>query len=335
MIGDINMKYIDMKKGGAPSVLSLSEIPTPQLKRGEVLIEVYASGVNRPDCLQRLGHYPPPADASLVLGLEVSGVIVQVSEDTSLYKVGDRVCALVNGGGYAEYVATPEGQCLPIPDKFSFVEAAALPETFFTVWSNIFEDGKLTSGESILIHGGSGGIGTTAIQVAHNLGAKVYTTVGKLDSVEACKKLGASAVILYKEQDFATEIKKLTEGGGVNVILDIIGKDYFQKNLDSLSYQGRLIQLATLSGSQVTFDLMEMMKKRITITGSTLRPKSSNEKARIARALEQNIWPMLSAGIIKPLIYKTFSLREACLAHEMMESSKHTGKIVLIVKSLE
>jgi NADPH2:quinone reductase len=329
--GEFNMKYIDMKNGGAPSVLAIAEMPIPKLKKGEVLIKVHASGVNRPDCLQRLGHYPPPADASPILGLEVSGVIIESSEGTSLFKVGDHVCALVNGGGYAEYVVAPEGQCLLVPDGFNFIEAAALPETFFTVWSNIFEDGRLAHGESILIHGGTGGIGTTAIQMAHNLGAKVFTTVGKKDSVEVCKKLGADEVILYKEDNFAEEIKKRTEGKGVNVILDIIGKDYFQKNLDSLSYQGRLIQLAALSGSQVTFDLMEVMKKRITITGSTLRPKSSEEKSRIARALEKNIWPMLSAGIIKPLIYKTFPLKDAALAHAIMESSKHTGKIVLTI----
>lgn len=204
------MKYIDMKNGGAPSVLAIAEMPAPNLKKGEVLIEVHASGVNRPDCLQRQGHYPPPPGASPVLGLEVSGVIVESAEGTSLFKVGDRVCALVNGGGYAEYVAAPEGQCLPIPTGFSFIEAAALPETFFTVWTNIFEDGKLTKGESILIHGGSGGIGTTAIQMTNNLGAKVFTTVGKPASQEACKKLGADEVILYKEVDFAVEIKRFT-----------------------------------------------------------------------------------------------------------------------------
>lgn len=327
------MKYIEMHNGGDPSVLTLNETQRPTPAAGEVLIEIHAAGINRPDCLQRQGHYPPPPGASPILGLEVSGIVTECGENTTRYKVGDRVCALVGGGGYAEYVNVPEGQCLPIPDGLSMIEAAALPETFFTVWTNVFEDGRLSKGESILIHGGTGGIGTTAIQMASELGAKVITTVGKPASAEICKKLGADEVILYKEADFVEEIKKITEGLGVNVILDIIGEKYFQKNLDCLSYQGKLIQLATLSGSKVSLDLAYMMKKRVSLTGSMLRPRSTAEKSRIARALEEKIWPLLSMGKLKPLIDKTFPLEQAREAHILMESSQHTGKIVLIVKA--
>lgn len=329
----MKMKYVEMHKGGDPSVLTVEQTNIPSATNGEVVIEIHAAGINRPDCLQRQGHYPPPPGASPILGLEVSGIITECGENTARFKVGDKVCALLGGGGYAEYVSVPEGQCLPIPDGLSMIEAAALPETFFTVWTNVFEDGHLSKGESILIHGGTGGIGTTAIQLASEMGAKVFTTVGKPASADICKKLGADEVILYKESDFVEEIKKMTEGLGVNVILDIIGEKYFQKNLDSLSYQGRLIQLATLSGSKVSLDLAYMMKKRISMTGSMLRPRSTAEKSRIARELEEKIWPMLSKGTLKPLIDKTFPLEQASEAHALMESSQHTGKIVLSVKA--
>nr|BFD65377.1 NAD(P)H-quinone oxidoreductase [Bdellovibrio sp. HAGR004] len=326
------MRVIEIKTPGGPEVLQVAERARPEPGTGEVLIEVHAAGINRPDCAQRQGTYPPPPGASDIPGLEVAGRIVAVGKDVTRWKLYDEVCALVTGGGYAEYVCAPEGQCLPIPAGMSMVEAAAVPETFFTVWTNVFESGALKKGESILIHGGAGGIGTTAIQMSSAMGARVFTTVGKRDSVEICRNLGADRVILYKEEDFVSAVKKETQDRGVDVILDMVGGDYFARNLEALAMQGRLVQIATLQGSKVELDLRKMMFKRLTLTGSTLRARPVVEKARIAQALEENIWPMLNQGQMKPVIFKVLPLDRASEAHVLMESSQHTGKIVLQVR---
>lgn len=327
------MRVIDMTAPGGPEVLKITERPQPQVHAHEVLIEVAAAGVNRPDCAQRQGSYPPPPGASDILGLEVAGTVVACGEKVSRWKIGDRVCALISGGGYAEYVAAPEGQCLPIPNSLDMIQAAAIPETFFTVWTNVFESGHLKKGERILIHGGSGGIGTTAIQMAREFGAEVFTTAGKKESVKALHDIGAKHVILYKNEDFVKVIKQQTQEKGVDVILDMVGGDYFIRNVEALGHLGRLVQIATLHGTKAEIDLRKIMMKRLTITGSTLRARSVEEKTRIAQALEKNVWPLLSAGKLKPMIFKTFSLNEAREAHELMESSAHTGKIVLVVKN--
>nr|BFD61592.1 NAD(P)H-quinone oxidoreductase [Bdellovibrio sp. HM001] len=326
------MRVIEIKTPGGPEVLQVAERARPEPGTGEVLIEVHAAGINRPDCAQRQGTYPPPPGASDIPGLEVAGRIVAVGKDVTRWKLYDEVCALVTGGGYAEYVCAPEGQCLPIPAGMSMVEAAAVPETFFTVWTNVFESGALKKGESILIHGGAGGIGTTAIQMSSAMGARVFTTVGKRDSVEICRNLGADRVIIYKEEDFVSAVKKETQDRGVDVILDMVGGDYFARNLEALAMQGRLVQIATLQGSKVELDLRKMMFKRLTLTGSTLRARPVVEKARIAQALEENIWPMLNQGQMKPVIFKILPLDRASEAHVLMESSQHTGKIVLQVR---
>lgn len=326
------MLAVEVSTPGGPEVLKVVERPRPEPGLKEVVIEVHAAGVNRPDCAQRQGTYPPPPGASDILGLEVSGKIVALGKEVKRWKVGDFVCALVNGGGYAEYVAVPEGQCLPIPDDMDLVHAAALPETFFTVWTNVFESAGLKNGESILIHGGSGGIGTTAIQLAHAFGAKVFTTVGKEESVAPCKELGANVVIEYKKEDFVTVIKDQTAGKGVDVILDMVGGEYFRRNLTCLGLKGRLVQIATIQGAAVELDLRVMMAKRLTLMGSTLRPRSTEEKTKIADSLLQRVWPLLNDGRLQPVIYKTFPLSQAKEAHELMESSAHTGKIVLLVK---
>ncbi|KYG69210.1 NAD(P)H-quinone oxidoreductase [Bdellovibrio bacteriovorus] len=327
------MRVIDMTAPGGPEVLQMAERPQPQVHPYEVLIEVAAAGVNRPDCAQRQGSYPPPPGASDILGLEVAGTVVACGEKVSRWKIGDKVCALISGGGYAEYVAAPEGQCLPVPHSLDMIQAAALPETFFTVWTNVFESGHLKKGERILIHGGSGGIGTTAIQLAREFGAEVFTTAGKKESVKALRDIGAKHVILYKNEDFVKVIKQETQEKGVDVILDMVGGDYFIRNVEALAYLGRLVQIATLHGTKAEIDLRKVMMKRLTITGSTLRARSVEEKTRIAQALEKNVWPLLNAGKLKPVIFKTFSLNEAREAHELMESSAHTGKIVLVVKN--
>lgn len=325
------MKYVAMNGVGGPEVLSVQETAIPQVSAREVLIKVHAAGVNRPDCAQRQGTYPPPPGASPILGLEVAGEIIECGSDVARWKKGDKVCALVPGGGYAEFALAPEGHCLPVPLGFDMVHAAALPETFFTVWTNVFESGRLQSGESILIHGGAGGIGTTAIQLAHARGAKVFTTVGKEEAKDACLKMGADRVILYKSEDFVQVIKDETAGAGVNVILDMIGGEYFPRNVEALAAQGRLVQIATMQGAHVSLDLRKMMQKRLTFTGSTLRPRSVAEKNKIAKGLEENIWPLLNSGAVKPVIYKELPLEQAREAHALMESSAHTGKIVLKV----
>jgi NADPH2:quinone reductase len=328
------MKFVHFEKPGGPEVLYLSHGTTPEPKAGEVLIEVYAAGINRPDVMQRQGFYPAPSGASAILGLEVSGKIAKCGEGVTRWKAGDPVCALLTGGGYSEYAVASEDLCLPVPDKFSFEEAAALPETFYTVWTNLFEDGHLQKDETVIIHGGSGGIGTAAIQMAHVFGAKVMTTVGKKESVILCKKLGADKVVLYNEEDFVIAAKEFTQNSGVNVILDMVGGDYFERNIEALSHRGRLIQIATLKGNAVSLDLSKMMSKRLVLTGSTLRRRPVSEKAQIARGLERNIWPLLNRGRIKPIIIKIFSLEEAAAAHAFMESSQHTGKIVLSVRDM-
>ncbi|MEO3404284.1 NAD(P)H-quinone oxidoreductase [Mucilaginibacter sp. CAU 1740] len=324
------MKAIVITQPGGPEVLQLAERPTPQCQPNEVLIKVFAAGINRPDVFQRKGNYPPPPGAPAdIPGLEVAGVITEVGEIVTRWKIGDKVCALVIGGGYAEYCPAPEGQCLPIPENLSYVEAASLPETFFTVWSNVFDRGKLQPGESLLVHGGSSGIGVTAIQMAKALGSKVYITAGSDTKCSFCEQLGADKAINYKTADFEEEIKKLTNGKGVNVILDMIGGDYMPGNIDSLAVEGRLIMINAMKGREVQLDLGKVMAKRLIITGSMLRSREIEFKATIAQNLEQKIWPLLSNGKIKPIIYKTFDAKDAAATHQLMESSEHTGKIVL------
>lgn len=332
MVAEVFMRAIEIERPGNPEVLTLGERVRPEPAAQEVLIEVYAAGINRPDCAQRQGTYPPPPGASDILGLEIAGKVIACGAKVQRWKVGDEVCALISGGGYAEYAVAPEGQCLPIPTGFTLTEAAALPETLFTVWTNLFESGRLQKGETVLVHGGSGGIGTTAIQMAKMFGARVFTTVGKQEAVASCQQLGAERVILYKDEDFVSVVKSLTADQGVDVILDMVGGDYFNRNMEALAPLGRLVQIATLHGTKVELDLRKMMSKRLTLTGSTLRARSVAEKSRLAQALEKHVWPLLNEGKYKPVIYRTFPLEQAREAHELMESSAHTGKIVLEVR---
>jgi putative PIG3 family NAD(P)H quinone oxidoreductase len=304
----------------------------PDVKPGEVLIKVAFAGVNRPDCAQRSGRYPPPKDASPIMGLEVSGHIEALGEGVSGWSVGDRVCALCNGGGYAEFVAVQATQVLPIPQGMGFLQAAALPENYFTVWVNLFQRGHLKAGETLLVHGGSSGIGLTAIQLAKAFGATVYCTTGHDEKNMACLKAGADAAINYKVQDFVTEALQLTQGQGLNMVLDMVGGDYVERNLKALAVEGRLIQIAFLQGSKVNLDLTSLMIKRITYTGSTLRPRSNEDKAQIAQALQDHVWPLLIQGKALPIIYRVFNIDDAALAHALMESSVHIGKIMLSVR---
>jgi len=327
-----SMQYIDHGAGGPAGVMQIKEGPLPALKAGEVLIEVAYAGVNRPDVLQRAGSYPPPPGASPLLGLEVAGKVVARADDVSQWNIGDTVCALTSGGGYAEYCVAHASHCLPAPKGLSIEEAAALPENYFTVWTNVFERGALKAGESFLVHGGSSGIGITAIQLAKAFGATVYTTVGNADKVEAVKKLGADHAINYREQDWAKELWALTGKQGVNCILDMVGGPYIEKNLRSLAVEGRLVQIAFLQPSKVEMDCMPIMIKRLTFTGSTLRPRSVEQKGAIAAALREKVWPLLEAGKVGTLIHATFPLAEAAKAHELMEASTHIGKIMLKVK---
>jgi len=327
------MLYIDHGKGGAADVMNIAEGRVPQAQAGEVVIEVHYAGVNRPDVLQRSGSYPPPPGASPVLGLEVAGRISAVAADVKQWKAGDMVCALTPGGGYAEYCAVPASHCLPIPKGLSLQDAAALPENFFTVWTNVFDRGRLKTGETFLVHGGSSGIGLTAIQLAKAFGATVYTTVGNKEKADFCRSIGADAAIDYREQDFVAEIAQLTNKKGVDLILDMVGGPYIEKNLKSLALEGRLVQIAFLQGSKVALDVLPIMIKRITFTGSTLRPRTVAQKAAIAQDLHKQVWPLLESGEVKPVIHATFPLKDAKRAHELMESSKHIGKIMLEVKS--
>ena len=326
------MRFIDHGKGGAPDVLVVNQGPLPVPGADEVLIRVAYAGVNRPDVLQRSGNYPPPAGASPVLGLEVSGVVVAAGAGVTQWKAGDKVCALTNGGGYAEYVAVPAGQVLPVPAGLSMLQAAALPETYFTVWANVFERGRLAAGETLLIHGGSSGIGTTAIQMAKAWGATVYVTVGNDEKARACvQDLGADHAINYRTHDFVAEISRLTGGKGVNEILDMVGGDYIARNLKCLALEGRLVQIAFLQPSKVDVDWMPLMLKRLTFTGSTLRARPAADKARLAGELQAKIWPHLAAGRMLPVINKVFDLSAAGEAHRTMESSEHIGKLMLKV----
>ncbi|NQU57484.1 MAG: NAD(P)H-quinone oxidoreductase [Rhodospirillales bacterium] len=304
--------------------------PLPRPGPGEVLVEVAAAGVNRPDILQRQGAYPPPPGASDIPGLEISGSIVALGEGVTDWTIGDDVLALVTGGGYAQYCTAPAPQCLAIPANLEMDEAAAIPETFFTVWSNVFERAALQPGETLLIHGGSSGIGTTAIQIAHALGSTVIVTAGNDEKCGACEVLGADLAINYRESDFVEAVKEFTDGRGVDVILDMVGGEYVQRNLKTLAADGRLVNIAFLQGSKVEVDLMTMMLKRLTLTGSTLRARPVEFKAAIAAQLKARIWPLIEAREIVPFIHATFSLSEAAQAHELMESSEHIGKIVLL-----
>jgi len=325
------MRYIDVPSPGGPEAMRIAEGPVPVPKPDEVLIRVEAAGVNRPDVVQRQGFYPPPPGASAVLGLEAAGEIAALGAEVSSFKIGDQVAALCNGGAYAEYVAVPATQCLAWPRGFTAIQAAALPETYFTVWANVFELGRLAAGEALLVHGGTSGIGVTAIQMAVARGATVFATAGSAKKCAAIESLGATA-INYKEADFAEAIAAATDKRGVDVILDMVGAPYFERNIKSLAPGGRLVFIAFLNGSKLEkADLMPIMRKRLTVTGSTMRPRTAAEKAAIAQALQGNIWPLLEAGTFAPLIDQVFPLAEVAAAHRLMESSAHIGKIVLSV----
>ncbi|MGF7083062.1 NAD(P)H-quinone oxidoreductase [Mucilaginibacter sp. UYCu711] len=324
------MKAVVITHPGAPEVLQLAERPIPQFTADEVLVKVAAAGVNRPDVAQRKGHYPPPADAPQdIPGLEIAGVITDVGAKVTRFKVGDKVCALVVGGGYAEYCNIPEGQCLPIPGNLTFVEAASLPETFFTVWSNVFDRARLQPGESLLIHGGSSGIGVTAIQMAKALGSTVYVTAGSAKKCKFCEHLGADKAINYKTEDFVAVLKELTKNKGVDVILDMVGGDYTPRNLRVLADDGRLVLINMMEGKDTQIDLSLILRKRLTITGSALRARDVAFKSAIAAALQKNIWPLIASGQIKPVVNAVFTAAKAADAHALMESSNHIGKIVL------
>jgi NADPH2:quinone reductase len=325
------MHYISHGVGGGPEILVSAQTDQPVAKPGEVLIKVAFAGVNRPDCSQRSGRYPPPKGASPIMGLEVSGQIEALGEGVRGWSVGDRVCALCNGGGYAEFVAVPATQVLPVPQGMGLLQAAALPENYFTVWVNLFLRGHLKAGETLLVHGGSSGIGLTAIQLAKAFGASVFSTAGSDEKNQACLKAGADAVINYKSQDFVAETLLLTEGKGVDMVLDMVGGDYVERNLKALAVEGRLIQIAFLQGAKVHMDLTSLMVKRIAYTGSTLRPRSNEDKAQIAQALKEHVWPLLCQGKVWPVIYRVFNMEDAALAHGLMESSVHIGKIMLRV----
>ena len=327
------MTAIEISSPGGPEMLAPRPRPVPAPRAGEVLIRVAAAGVNRPDLMQRTGAYPPPPGASDIPGLEVAGEIVGLGPEVRDWSVGDRACALVSGGGYAQYCTAPAPQCLPIPEGLSETEAAALPETFFTVWTNVFDRGGLVPGERLLVHGGSSGIGTTAIQLARAFGATVYATAGSEAKCAACRSLGASEAFDYRRQDFVQGVHQATEGAGVDLILDMVGGDYLARNLKCLAAGGRLVQIALLGGAKTEINLAPIMTRRLTLTGSTLRPRSVAEKARIAQSLRTRVWPRLADGSIRPVLHATFPLEEASEAHRLMESSTHIGKIVLEVRS--
>jgi len=310
-------------------VLKVADLPTPAPKPTEIVVKVAAAGVNRPDVLQRMGLYPVPPDASPLPGLEIAGVVAEVGANVKQWKRGDKVCALANGGGYAEFCAVPEAQALPIPKSLSMAEAASLPETCFTVWGNVYDRGKLATGESLLVQGGSSGIGVTAIQMAAATGNRVYATAGSDEKVAACVQLGAEKAFNYKTQDWVAEVRAATGGKGVNVILDMVGGDYVPRELKCLAEEGRLVFIAFLRGPKTELDIAQVMQKRLTITVSTLRPRSTEFKGHLAKNLREKIWPLIEAGRIKPQVYKTFPLEEAGEAHRLMESSQHIGKIVL------
>jgi NADPH2:quinone reductase len=323
------MIAIEITAPGGPEVLRPVERPAPTPGAGDVLIRVEAAGVNRPDILQRTGRYSPPPGVSDIPGLEIAGTVVAVGAEVVRWREGDRVCALVAGGGYAEYCTAPEPQCLPIPHGLRPVEAAGIPETFFTVWTNLFQSGRLQEGERVLIHGGSSGIGTTAIQLARAFGAAVFATAGTDAKCAACEQLGATA-LNYRTTDFVERIRELSSGRGVDVVLDIVGGDYLQRNLDALAPHGRLIQIGLLGGPRADINLSSVMQKRLTITGSTLRPRSVDEKGAIARELEARVWPLLAARQVRPVIDRTLPLKDAAESHRLLEAGAVVGKIVLL-----
>ncbi|NVJ70260.1 MAG: NAD(P)H-quinone oxidoreductase [Alphaproteobacteria bacterium] len=325
------MKVIEITTPGGPDVLQAGERGTPQVSAGEVLIRVAAAGVNRPDVVQRLGRYPAPPGASDIPGLEVAGEIVELGAGVDGLNVGDKVCALVPGGGYAEYCTANIACVLPVPDGFSATQAAAIPETYFTVWSNLFDRAGLKKGETLLVHGGSSGIGSTAIQLAKAFGAKVVTTVGNAEKADFCRKLGADLVVNYKEEDFVDAVHAFTDGVGVNVVLDMVGGDYIEKNIACLAVEGRHVSIAFLQGPQVTFNMMPVMLKRLVLTGSTLRARDNAFKGEIATQLKTHVWPLIEAGKVAPVIDSVFPVDEANKAHALMESSTHMGKIMLEV----
>lgn len=329
MILPDRMRFIGVDCPGAPDAMQIAQGPLPQLKAGEVLIKVETAGVNRPDILQRQGLYPPPPDASPILGLEVAGTIVD-GDGSSSWQIGDRVCALANGGGYAEYCAVPATQCLPWPRDYDAAQAAALPENYFTVWANLFQIGRLARGESALIHGGSSGSGVTALQLGVEFGARIFVTAGSEEKCEACRRLGAEIAINYRSADFAVVIAEHTQKHGVDVILDMVAGDYTPRNLASLAPQGRLVLIGLQRGAIVQqFDLTRIMTRRLVIAGSTLRPRTQAEKAEIAARLHQHVWPILNEGRCAPLIHRVFDFADVAQAHALMESSAHIGKIVL------
>lgn len=325
------MKQVRFSGPGGPEVIEIETAPVPQPGAGQVLIAVAAAGINRPDCLQRAGGYPPPPGATTVPGLEVSGHIVAVGAGVAESRIGEAVCALLISGGYAEYAVADEALCLPVPKPLSLLEAAGLPENYFTVYDNVFTRGRLRAGETILVHGGSSGIGSTAIQLAKQAGATVYATAGSPEKCDFCRSLGADQAIDYRAQDFLAEVKRLTDGKGVNVVLDMVGGPYIQRNIAALAVEGRLVQIAFLQGPKAELDLTPMMIRRLTLTGSTLRPRSVALKAEIAAKLREDIWPLLEAGAVKPIIHATFPLDQARQGHELMESSAHLGKIMLTI----
>ena len=326
-----SMKAIEIVEPGGPEMLRPCTRPVPEPGEGEVLVKVAAAGVNFPDVAQRRGNYPPPPGASDLPGLEIAGAVVARGPGVTGPAPGDEVCALVSGGGYAEYCAVPVPQCLPIPDGLDMVRAAALPETFFTVWTNLFDGGRMKAGETVLIHGGSGGIGTTAIQIARAFGARVFATARTAEKCAFCEELGAERAINYAEEDFVAVVRELTEKRGVDLILDMVGGDYLARNVRALAVEGRLVQIAVREGAEATIPLGLLMVKRLVLTGSTLRPRTVAQKGAIAAALEREVWPLLAEGSVRPVIHATFALDAAAGAHALMESSAHIGKIVLTV----
>lgn len=325
------MLAVEIAQPGGPDVLRVTQRPRPSPAAGEVLIRVQAAGVNRPDVLQRKGGYAPPAGASDLPGLEVAGTIEDGDVEAAGFRIGDAVCALVAGGGYAEYCVAPAGQCLPKPGNLTFAEAAGLPETYFTVWSNVFDRARLAAGESLLVQGGSSGIGVAAIQLAAALGHVVYATAGSDDKCKACVSLGAARCINYRTEDFVAVIRKATDGRGVDVILDMVAGDYLPREIECLADDGRLVIIALLGGAKAALDLSAVLRRRLTVTGSTLRPRSVDFKATIAKRLREVVWPLIESGRIKPVLFRTFALAHAADAHRLMESSQHVGKIVLTV----
>ncbi|UYO92727.1 NAD(P)H-quinone oxidoreductase [Pollutimonas sp. M17] len=325
------MKAVEISKPGGPEVLVMVDRPMPEPKAGEVLIKVSAAGINRPDVFQRKGNYPPPPGASDLPGLEVVGEIVGGDAGSAGLSVGDKVCALLAGGGYAEYCTAPAAQCLPVPKGLSDVEAAGLPETYYTVWSNVFDRGQLSAGESLLVHGGASGIGTTAVQLATAMGHKVYATVGSDERARAVEALGAVQAINYRTQDYVEEVKKATGGKGVNVVLDMVAGDYINRNINCLADDGRIVIIALLGGAKADIDCSQILRRRLTVTGSTLRPRPVAFKAQIAESLKTRVWPLLEAGKIRPIVHATYPLDRACDAHAMMDAGEQIGKIVLTV----